>query len=160
MGDSAWTPPDDPEASFLPSCSWSRGYQRHPNRPPPLAWVAHSGARTGVLIRPVGAMLNAVTAEDPRDAAAVREDGGGAAPPPRATGWAHSHCGCKRQQKSSCCVLENPGSEVCPSSLPPPPCPTRVDCIPYFPAAESIWTPQIITRASLPPYSSSNQGCY
>lgn len=68
-----------------------KAYQCLSSRPRTLAGRPHSGSGTGVLIRPVGAVLHEVAAEAPGDAAAVPEDGGGAAPPARATGRTRGH---------------------------------------------------------------------
>lgn len=87
-------------ASCTVSCAHGKGYQCHSNQPCTLAQGAHSGSRTGVLIRPVRAVLHTVPAEGPRDAATILEDSGGAAPPPRATGRACGHWGYKSQQRS------------------------------------------------------------
>lgn len=104
---------------------------------------AHSGSRTGVLIRPVRAVLHSVPAQDPRDTAAVPEHSWSAIPPPRATGWAGSHCGDKSQREKQRSILGSPG-KICNTHSPVPL--VWGDCEGSPAAAERIAAAQLIHR--------------
>ena len=108
-----------------------KGYQPYSSQQPTLAWVTQSRARTGVLVRPVEAMLHMIPAEGPGDTAAVSENSRGAAPPPRAAGRAGSHW----EDRRTAGMPHAPGhSSALQLAIGPPALPylTQVDCIPYF----------------------------
>ena len=121
--------------SKTPFCPWIHGACEGlaaPFQPAALSGLGDSvRARTGVLVRPVRAMLHTIPAEAPGDTAAVSEDSRGAAPPPRAAGRA----GSPWEDRRTAGMPHPPGHSlalqlaIAPTALPSL---TQVDCIPYF----------------------------